>query len=53
MSVGEKDLERIGEYVEAKLPQWLEKISHESGERWLFGIMLALFMAVNATIQLV
>ena len=46
MAIGEKDLERIGEYVESKLPQWLEKISHESGRSWLFAADRALFERV-------
>ena len=46
MAVGEQDLEKIGEYVESKLPQWLEKISQESGRRWLFAADRALFERV-------
>lgn len=40
MAVGDRDLEKIGEYVESKLPQWL------------IGIMVTLFMALNTAIQL-
>ncbi len=46
MAIGENELERIGEYVESRLPTWLEKISHESGQRWLFGADRALFERV-------
>ena len=46
MAIGERDLEKIGDYVESRLPQWLEKISHESGQRWLFAADRALFERV-------
>ena len=46
MAVSDKDLEKIGEYVESKLPQWLEKISYESGQNWLFHADRALFERV-------
>ncbi len=46
MALGEKDLERIGEYIESRLPQWIEKISHQSAQNWLFGADRALFERV-------
>ena len=46
MAVSDKDLEKIGEYVESKLPQWLEKISYESGQNWLFHADRVLFERV-------
>ncbi len=52
MALGEKDLERIGEYIESRLPQWIEKISHESAQNWLFGADRTPFMALNTAIQL-
>lgn len=46
MAIGEKDLERIGEYVESRLPEWIERISRESGKNWLYGADRALFERV-------
>ena len=39
MAIGDRDLEKIGDYVESRLPQWL------------IGIMVTLFMALNTAFQ--